>query len=69
MQENTEQQYKMLAKQLDALLSGESNVMANLSNASALLNQFFDRINWVGFYMMDEGELVLRTISRITCLC
>lgn len=56
---NTEQQYNMLGKQLDALLSGESNVMANLSNASALLNQFFDRINWVGFYMMDEGELVL----------
>lgn len=56
---NTEQQYNMLSKQLDALLRGESNVMANLSNASALLNQFFDRINWVGFYMMDEGELVL----------
>ena len=56
---NTEQQYNMLGKQLDALLSGESNVMANLSNASALLNQFFDRINWVGFYMMDGGELVL----------
>ena len=32
---------------------------ANLSNASALLNQFFDRINWVGFYLMDDGELVL----------
>ena len=34
-------------------------VYANLSNASALLNQFFDRINWVGFYLMEEGELVL----------
>jgi len=56
---NTQQQYEMLAKQLDALLTGEPNVMANLSNASALLNQFFDRINWVGFYMMDGSELVL----------
>ena len=56
---DTLQQYEMLAKQLDALLSGEKNVMANLSNASALLNQFFDRINWVGFYMMDDNELVL----------
>lgn len=56
---NTEQQYDMLGKQLDALLTGETNVMANLSNASALLNQFFDRINWVGFYIMDGGELVL----------
>ncbi|HSO58383.1 MAG TPA: GAF domain-containing protein [Paenisporosarcina sp.] len=56
---DTRQQYEMLAKQLDALLTGEKNVMANLSNASALLNQFFDRINWVGFYMMDDNELVL----------
>jgi L-methionine (R)-S-oxide reductase len=54
------EKYNQLAKQLDALLSGESNRYANLSNASALLNQFFDRINWVGFYMMDsESELVL----------
>lgn len=56
---NSKEQYTMLGKQVDALLDGEKNVMANLSNASALLNQFFDRINWVGFYMMDEGELVL----------
>ena len=54
------EKYEQLAKQLDALLSGESNRYANLSNASALLNQFFDRINWAGFYMMDgEDELVL----------
>lgn len=56
---NTQEQYTMLSKQLDALLTGESNVIANLSNASALLNQFFDRINWVGFYLMEDGELVL----------
>jgi L-methionine (R)-S-oxide reductase len=52
-------QYTMLGKQLDALLEGESNVVANLSNASALLNQFLERINWVGFYLMEDGELVL----------
>lgn len=57
--QDLEKKYDMLAKQLDALLSGESNFYANLSNASALLNQFFDRINWVGFYVMEEGELVL----------
>lgn len=51
--------YTMLAKQLDALLDGETNAIANLSNASALLNQYFDQINWVGFYLMEEGELVL----------
>jgi GAF domain-containing protein len=51
--------YTMLSKQLDALLTGETNAIANLSNASALLNQFFDQINWVGFYLMEDGELVL----------
>ncbi|HLU21475.1 GAF domain-containing protein [Lederbergia graminis] len=51
--------YQLLIKQLEALLEGESNNIANLSNASALLNQFFERINWVGFYLMDKGELVL----------
>lgn len=51
--------YNMLSKQLDALLTGETNTIANLSNASALLNQFFNQINWVGFYLMEDGELVL----------
>lgn len=53
------EQYTLLSKQLDALLEGESNVVANLSNAAALLNQFLERINWVGFYLMEDGELVL----------
>lgn len=51
--------YTMLSKQLDALLTGETNTIANFSNASAVLNQFFDQINWVGFYLMEDGELVL----------
>ena len=51
--------YEQLSKQLDALLTGESNLYANLSNTSALLNQFFDRINWIGFYLIEDGELVL----------
>ncbi|MCL6709692.1 GAF domain-containing protein [Priestia aryabhattai] len=46
-------------KQLRALLEGESNTIANLANASALLNQFLNEVNWVGFYLMEDGELVL----------
>lgn len=57
--QDLEKKYEMLAKQLDALLTGETNFYANLSNASALLNQFFNRINWIGFYIMEDGELVL----------
>jgi L-methionine (R)-S-oxide reductase len=52
--------YQLVKKQLQALLHGEENQIANLSNASALLNQFLDRINWVGFYLLDSNnELVL----------
>jgi L-methionine (R)-S-oxide reductase len=55
-----EENYQLVKKQLQALLHGEKNQIANLSNTSALLNQFLDRINWVGFYLMDENnELVL----------
>ncbi|MCA1056889.1 GAF domain-containing protein [Rossellomorea aquimaris] len=53
--------YGLVTKQLNALLEGERNAIANLSNASALLNQFLDRINWVGFYLFEEesNQLVL----------
>lgn len=51
--------YQQLADQLQLLLDGEKNRIANLSNASALLSNFLDRTNWTGFYLMEEGELVL----------
>ncbi len=54
-----EENYELLIKQLKALLEDENDQIANLSNASALLNQFLDDINWVGFYLMKNGELVL----------
>jgi L-methionine (R)-S-oxide reductase len=55
-----EENYSLVIKQLQALLEGEKNAIANLSNASSLLNQFLDRINWVGFYLVDgDSELVL----------
>ncbi|MEN8701320.1 GAF domain-containing protein [Bacillus infantis] len=57
--EDRKKNYALLNKQLHALLEGEPNRIANLSNAAALLNQFLDRINWAGFYIMEEGELVL----------
>lgn len=55
-----EENYRLLIKQLKALLEGETNSIANLSNASSLLNQFLSDVNWVGFYLMDgDKELVL----------
>src|SRR5437762_14225748 len=58
--ENRIDNYDLVKKQLQALVHDEKNQIANLSNAAALLNQFLDRINWVGFYLMDnDSELVL----------
>ena len=54
-----EENYQLLIKQLSALLEGETNSIANLSNASALLNQFLERTNWVWVYLIEVGELVL----------
>ncbi|MBM7692907.1 GAF domain-containing protein [Peribacillus deserti] len=54
-----EKDYELVIKQLKALIEDEPNRIANLSNAAALLTQFLDRVNWVGFYLMDGKELVL----------
>ncbi|WCK55486.1 GAF domain-containing protein [Aneurinibacillus sp. Ricciae_BoGa-3] len=54
-----EKNYELVIKQIAALMEDEPNRIANLSNASALLNQFLDNINWVGFYLWDGAELVL----------
>lgn len=54
-----EEQYKTVGNQLNALIDGEPDRIANLANASALLGQFLDNINWVGFYLYDGKELVL----------
>ena len=54
-----EENYELLFRQLQALLEGETNRIANLANASALLYQFLDEVNWAGFYLMEGEELVL----------
>ncbi|OZU89697.1 histidine kinase [Virgibacillus indicus] len=56
---NKTKDYELLIKQLRALSEDENDTIALLSNASALLNQFLTEINWVGFYLWKENELVL----------
>ena len=51
--------YEEVAIQLKGLMEDVPYLFANLSNASALLNQAMDKINWVGFYLMQDGKLVL----------
>src|SRR5512132_4152651 len=51
--------YRDLAASLAALLAGETDALANLANACALLAQALARINWCGFYLLRGEELVL----------
>src|SRR5438477_5331396 len=51
--------YRSLAASLASLLEGETNAVANLANASALLADALERINWCGFYIARGGGLVL----------
>lgn len=51
--------YNTVAAQLTALTEGVPHEVANLANASALLWQEMEGINWVGFYKMTDGRLVL----------
>ena len=51
--------YELLNTQLTAITNGIPYETANLSNASALLWQNLDNINWAGFYKMEKGILVL----------
>ena len=51
--------YEQLNAELSALMAGIPYETANLANASALLWQHLDGINWAGFYKMVDGKLVL----------
>jgi len=56
---NKKECYELIHSQLKALLEDEPYVIPNLSNASALLNGALKDINWVGFYLIHNNELLL----------
>jgi len=53
-----EEKYLSLLPQIEALISGEEDLVANLANISAALKEAFGFF-WVGFYLVKGGELVL----------
>jgi GAF domain-containing protein len=56
--QNKKERYDTLLPQLQALVSGESDVIANLSNVAAVLKDAMSFF-WVGFYRVQDSELVL----------
>ena len=51
--------YRDLASALEGLVAGEPDGIANMANAAGLIWETLPDINWVGFYRMIGGELVL----------
>ncbi len=53
------QLYAQLQLELTGLIDGIPYRTANLANAAALLYQALPQINWAGFYLLQDGQLVL----------
>ncbi|QFJ55375.1 GAF domain-containing protein [Pseudobutyrivibrio xylanivorans] len=61
--------YKLLAEQLKALAEDEPNYIPVLSNASALINENLEDLNWAGFYLMNNGSLLLGPFQgKVACI-
>lgn len=67
--ENQVEMYELLKKQLVAVLENERNKIANLANCSAILKEALKDTNWVGFYLMNEDELILGPFQgKVACV-
>lgn len=66
-----EDKYKSILPQINSLIEGEANFIANISNITSVLKHSFDNFLWVGFYFLDnknQNELVLGPFQgRVAC--
>ena len=61
--------YRGLNRQLAALFGGERSGVSNAANLCALLYQLLPELNWVGFYFLQRGELVLGPFQgKVACV-
>ena len=51
--------YRQLVEELRSLIAGEPDWIANLANSAALIYHSLPDLNWAGFYLLKEGELVV----------
>ena len=51
--------YQRICEQLQELLGGETDLVANAANTAAFLYRAIPDVNWVGFYLTRQGQLVL----------
>jgi L-methionine (R)-S-oxide reductase len=61
--------YREVNAQLAGVFTGEHNGLANAANMCALLYQMLPDVNWVGFYFLQGGELVLGPFQgKVACV-
>lgn len=61
--------YKAIQSDLRAIFSGERDLIANLSNASAIIWSSLKDINWAGFYRMTPKDLILGPFQgKVACI-
>ena len=51
--------YKDLLPQIDSLINDAQPLISNLANVSAALKEAFDKISWIGFYLLKDEKLFL----------
>ena len=61
--------YKLLAAQIRSLAEDEPHYIPVMSNASALLYENMEDLNWAGFYIMNKGSLMLGPFQgKVACI-
>jgi len=66
---NKTELYQELYQQVEALISDEPDLIANMANISALLFEHLSQVNWVGFYRLISNELVLGPFQgKVACI-
>lgn len=61
--------YKIMNAQLEALIEDNPYAISNLANASALIYDTMDELNWAGFYLMQDGKLILGPFQgKVACM-
>ncbi|TKB45875.1 GAF domain-containing protein [Thalassotalea mangrovi] len=61
--------YQTLVQQVDAITAGESDIIANMANISAILFNALDNVNWAGFYRLVDEQLILGPFQgQVACI-
>ena len=65
---NAEEIYSALIPQINALINSDEPVISNLANLTAVLKDAFDKISWVGFYLLKDDKLFLGPFQgKVAC--